>query len=159
MRIRPYKTVENKIEGAVLALFDIDHAKQAEQRVQLASEYAEAVLDATTQPFAMLDSDLRIRSANRAFGRMFDVSVGELDGRHLDQIGDGTWDLSPLRASLGSPDGAPVTIDPLTVRYTPPNAPPRLVSIFGRALPPLDSANSGLLMLGLGDATAPQVTR
>jgi two-component system CheB/CheR fusion protein len=38
LRIRPYKNVENKIDGAVLTLFDVDVPKRSEQRIRLASE-------------------------------------------------------------------------------------------------------------------------
>src|SRR5262249_33544393 len=34
LRIRPYKSVDNKIDGAVLALFDIDVLKRSEDRVR-----------------------------------------------------------------------------------------------------------------------------
>ena len=103
--IRPYKTVDNKIEGAVLALFDIDQVKQSEQRVRLARQYADAILEGTTDPFVMLDGELRIQSANNAFGRMVSAPAAELEGRPLDEVGGGHWDVSALRAALGRFEG------------------------------------------------------
>src|SRR6187200_2186831 len=36
LRIRPYKNVDNKIDGAVLTLFDVDVTKRSELRMRLA---------------------------------------------------------------------------------------------------------------------------
>src|SRR6185436_1189968 len=42
LRIRPYKNVDNQIDGAVLALFDADAPKRSEQRVRAAGEVLRA---------------------------------------------------------------------------------------------------------------------
>ena len=60
LRIRPYQTRENQIDGAVMMAVDIDTLKRAH-------EYAEAIVATVRAPLLVLDADLRVRTANRAF--------------------------------------------------------------------------------------------
>jgi two-component system CheB/CheR fusion protein len=45
MRVRPYRTTENRIEGAVLQLVDVDELKRGVDRVKRARDYAEAIVN------------------------------------------------------------------------------------------------------------------
>ncbi len=73
MRLRPYKTAENKIEGVVLTLIDIDEMKRAMAALEAARNLAQAVLDTTREAFAVLTPDFRIQNANEAFYRLFEI--------------------------------------------------------------------------------------
>jgi two-component system, chemotaxis family, CheB/CheR fusion protein len=83
LRIRPYKNVDNKIDGAVLALFDIDVLKKSEQQAALAHDFADAVLHFTTQPVAVLNASFEIHKANAAFAEIFHLNADDLRGRPL----------------------------------------------------------------------------
>ena len=48
----------------------------------------------------MLDEDLRVVAANRSFYSTFRVRQEDTDGRMLDALGDGQWDITPLRDLL-----------------------------------------------------------
>src|SRR4030095_3954431 len=48
LRIRPYQTLHNVIDGAVLVLVDIDTLKRAR-------EYAESIVDTVRTPLVVLD--------------------------------------------------------------------------------------------------------
>jgi two-component system CheB/CheR fusion protein len=67
LRIRPYRSTDNKIDGAVLALFDIDAPKRHEVSVRSATQLAEAILRASPRPMGLIDSEWRLRSANKPF--------------------------------------------------------------------------------------------
>ena len=54
LRVRPYKTLENKINGAVVALVDIDALKRTEREIEVARDYAEAILRTTRDPLLVL---------------------------------------------------------------------------------------------------------
>jgi two-component system CheB/CheR fusion protein len=100
LRIRPYKGVESRIEGAVLALVDIDAAKRHEIEIQLARRHAEAIVAAVAQPLAVLDRSLRVRSVNSAFEQMLKLSAGEARARLVYELGDGRWDVPGMRHML-----------------------------------------------------------
>ncbi|HXY41405.1 MAG TPA: CheR family methyltransferase, partial [Vicinamibacteria bacterium] len=100
LRIRPYKGTDNRIEGAVMAVVDIDAAKQHEMQLARARRHAEAVVEVVRQPVAMLDGALKVRWLNRTFERLLGVSSDEARGRLVYQLADGGWDVPQLHQLL-----------------------------------------------------------
>jgi two-component system CheB/CheR fusion protein len=107
MRILPYRTLENVIEGAVMTFVDITQQKEIQeqlgeltQAVQAARDYAESIVDTIREPLLVLDAKLRVVSANRAFYEVFQVRPEETDGRLIYDLGDRQWDIPELRELL-----------------------------------------------------------
>jgi two-component system CheB/CheR fusion protein len=90
LRIRPYRTRENKIEGVVVLLVDIDHLKRA----------LDIVLSTAKEPLLTLGADLKVRKANESFYRKFQMKPEETEGRFLYKAGRGQWNTSDLRKLL-----------------------------------------------------------
>ena len=148
LRIRPYKNVDNRIDGAVLALFDIDLLKRSEQSTQRAQEFADGLLEGSSEPVALLESDFRIRKANGAFAAIFAAQPADMPGRALADVGGASWQLPEWRAHAG--------------RFTPGQALPtatvkgpalsgRTLTVNARAVPAPDSLDTTLLMLSVTD--------
>ncbi len=93
LRVRPYRTPENQVDGAVILLVDIDTVRRAR-------EYAESIVAAMREPLLVLDQDLRVQTANPAFYRAFQLTPEETEKRFLHDLGDGQWDLPELRRRL-----------------------------------------------------------
>ena len=100
LRIRPYRTLENKIDGAVVTLVDIDALKTTEREIEAARDYAEAVLRTTRDPFVVLRADLTVDSANDAFYKTFKLEPAEIKGRLIYELGSRQWDIPSLRQML-----------------------------------------------------------
>lgn len=96
LTIRPYRTVENRIDGAVVALVDIDALKRSVEEVQTSRDFSEAVVATVREPLLVLDADLRIRSANTAFYEIFRVTRDETVGRPLRTVSGGQWNIPEL---------------------------------------------------------------
>jgi signal transduction histidine kinase len=62
--------------------------------------YAQAIGDSVRLPLLVLDTALRIRSANRAFYQTFQLSAEETENRLLFELGQSQWDLPGLRKFL-----------------------------------------------------------
>jgi PAS domain S-box-containing protein len=58
------------------------------------------ILDTVREPLLVLDPTFRVTHANRAFLRMFRVTAEDTIGEDLFSLGDGQWDIPPLRALL-----------------------------------------------------------
>lgn len=97
LRIRPYKSVENKIDGALLALFDVDILKRSEQRAMLAEQFAEAVIETTAHAIGVVFPDGRIRQVNAAFGELFGRAPEEVKGKKIGELGGAAWTLEQWR--------------------------------------------------------------
>ncbi len=100
LRVRPYLTLDNKIDGAVLMLVDIDALKRSEQEIAGARVYAEGILRTARGPLVVLTTDLRIHDANAAFYKTFKVSPDETKGRMIYELGNRQWNIPKLRECL-----------------------------------------------------------
>jgi two-component system CheB/CheR fusion protein len=100
LRIRPFVSLDNAVDGAVLALVDIDELKRSNQAATAALAYAEATGDAMLDAYLVLGSDLRVRTANEAFYRVFQVDPAETEGKLVYELGHGQWGIDTLRMLL-----------------------------------------------------------
>jgi two-component system CheB/CheR fusion protein len=100
LRARPYLSLDNKIDGVVLVLVDIDALKRTEQAITEARRHAEAVIRTVADPLLVLTSELRVHSANEAFYKTFQLSAAETEGRLIFELDQGSWDIPRLRSLL-----------------------------------------------------------
>jgi two-component system, chemotaxis family, CheB/CheR fusion protein len=95
--VRPYKTWDNRIEGAVISLQDVDSLKRSLDQTR---EYADTIVESAREPILVLDSKLQVTAANPAFYRIFDVSREETEKRLIYELGNGQWNIPRLRELL-----------------------------------------------------------
>lgn len=100
MRIMPYRTSENVIDGVVITFSDITTQKQTERANHAAQRYAESIVETVREALVVLDEELRVISANRAFYRMFQLSPQGATNRRLYELNDGQWNLPRLNHLL-----------------------------------------------------------
>ncbi len=106
MRAQPYRTVDNVIEGAVLTFADVTEQRQLQARLDElanaaaeAGEFAQSVLDTMREPQLVLDGDLEVVTANKAFLAAFQLPPDDIVGHPLSELYDGAW-LVPELADL-----------------------------------------------------------
>ncbi len=87
MRIMPYRTADNRIDGAVLTFSRIGDQKRAQETLKSSTRDAEralelvrAAFDMNDDPMAVLDAGGRIVVANTAFSRLTGVSQDDVGG-------------------------------------------------------------------------------
>jgi two-component system, chemotaxis family, CheB/CheR fusion protein len=100
LRIRPYRTTENRIDGVVLVLIDIDAPTRSAAIVEAARNYAEAIVETVQIPLLVLEADLCINTANRSFCDTFQVSQLETAHAKIFELGNGQWNIPGLRSIL-----------------------------------------------------------
>ncbi|MBP1696641.1 MAG: ATPase [Deltaproteobacteria bacterium] len=97
MRIRPYRTVENRIEGAVLTWVDINALKRSLEQVKESRDYAEAIVETVREPLIVLDENFHVKTANRSFYETFQASPGETEGHLIYELGNNQWNIPGLK--------------------------------------------------------------
>jgi PAS domain S-box-containing protein len=97
LHVRPYITQDNKVDGAVLVLMDINAIKDSERAVVDARDFAEAIIRTARDPLLILDGSLRVERANEAFYSTFKVSREDSLGRTIFELDHGHWDIPRLR--------------------------------------------------------------
>ncbi len=100
LRVRPYLTLDNRVEGAVLVLVEVNELKRNEQAVAAERDYAEAIISTTRDPLIVLNSDLRVYTASEAFYRTFKLQPTEVEGRLIYELGNRQWNIPELRQLL-----------------------------------------------------------
>jgi two-component system CheB/CheR fusion protein len=100
LRIRPYKTTDNKIDGAVIALVDINEMKGALAENKEALSLADAIINTVREPLVVLDESLAVLQVNNSFLSTFKVAAGETLHRRIYDLGNGQWDIPKLRQLL-----------------------------------------------------------
>jgi two-component system CheB/CheR fusion protein len=99
-RLFPYRTKDNRIAGIVLTFTDISERKRAADAVNEERLYAQAIVETIRQPLLVLDADLRVQTANRAFYNLFQVQRETTENKMVYELGNGQWDIPPLRTLL-----------------------------------------------------------
>ncbi|MGB7584147.1 MAG: PAS domain-containing protein, partial [Terriglobales bacterium] len=97
MRVRPYKTWDSKIDGAVISFQDIDAMKRSLDRMH---EHADALIETAREAILVLDGKLQVITANLAFYRNFEVAREETQNRPVYDLGNGQWNIPRLRELL-----------------------------------------------------------
>ena len=100
LRLRPYLTHDNKVDGAVLVLVDINDLKRTMLEIAAARDYAQTIVRTVPDPLVILNADLRVDTASDAFYRTFRVSMAETEGKRIYDLGNGQWDIPRLRQLL-----------------------------------------------------------
>jgi two-component system CheB/CheR fusion protein len=100
LRILPYRTSKNTIDGLVLTFMDITKMKKAEQIVEAARGFASSIVETVREPLLVLDDQLRVVSANQSFYRIFQVTPREVEQQLLYHLCNGAWNIPNLRHLL-----------------------------------------------------------
>ena len=152
LRLHPYRTSENKIDGAVIVLLDIDEAKTAQVRLKESSDYTRAIVQTVREPLLILDGDLRVKSANQAFYEMFNVTPVETETHFIYDLGQGHWDIPPLRALLEDILPHNVAFEDFEVEHEFPGIGRRVMLLNAHRLRHHDGATR-LILLAFQDVT------
>ena len=114
MRILPYRTIENMIDGVVITFVDITEHREmqeklqqeiverekSEQKIKMTLSYAENIVNTVREPLLVLDGDMHVVSVNQSFYRMFGVTPEETEGNLLYDLGNRQWDIPRLHQLL-----------------------------------------------------------
>jgi two-component system CheB/CheR fusion protein len=90
--------MDNKIDGAVVILVDIDVLKRTAHLVQESRNYAQAIVETMREALLVLDSSFQVITANRAFYQTFQVSPEQVEQRLIFDLGNQQWDIPQLRS-------------------------------------------------------------
>lgn len=99
-RVLPYRTQDNRIAGVVITFVDITDRKRATDAINEARVYSETIVRTVQHPLLVLDSSLRVQTANKAFRDLFAIFEQEPIGRLIFELGSGEWKDPPLRGLL-----------------------------------------------------------
>jgi PAS domain S-box-containing protein len=152
LRIRPYRTTENKIDGAVIKLLDIDPLKRSLQEAEEARDFAEAIVGTVREPLMVLNQKLRVQAANQAFCRGFHVTREEVKGKFIYDLGDKQWNIPSLRTLLEDVLPKNTHLTDFEVDHKFPKIGRRIMLLNARRLQ-RDGGDTQMILLAIEDVT------
>jgi len=93
LRLRPYRNLENQIDGVIVMLVDVNALKRAHT-------ITESIVATVREPLLVLGENLIVRSASRSFYYTFRTTPTETEGELLYELGHRHWDIPELRRLL-----------------------------------------------------------
>lgn len=100
VRIQSYRNLDNVVDGIVLTFADISPRVAAETATREALVMAESIVDTLREPFIILNGDLQVVSASRAYYRIFRATPETTVGCSIYELGNRQWDIPYLRELL-----------------------------------------------------------
>jgi two-component system CheB/CheR fusion protein len=155
MRILPYRTANNVIDGLIITVTDIQRLKEAQRHMADGRVLFEDILTSLPIPLVLLDQSLQIVAASVEFARRFGTTEPNLIGKQLSELGSGwrhpevTTRLETLtrgepcppfrlHGNLGAPLPVDVIVHPRRLRASHPG--PRYLFVMQEAASVLPAA-------------------
>jgi two-component system CheB/CheR fusion protein len=146
LRGRPYKDVDNRMDGVVLALFDVSSALETSRKI------GEAIIARVNDPILLLDGDRRVRRANRAFCETFRVTPSDTEGRLVFDLGQGQWNIPALRDLLQNVLPERQNFDGFVVEHDFPTIGKKKIILSGERIES-EHTGIGVILLVMRDVT------
>ncbi|HEY6376327.1 MAG TPA: PAS domain S-box protein, partial [Edaphobacter sp.] len=146
LSILPYRTQDNKIDGVVLALQDIDAVKRSQR-------YLQTIIENIPTPLLVLDADLRVRFANETFCATFQVAREETVGQLLYLLGNEQWKVSALTELLEKVLPEHKLVQNFSVTHEFPRIGRKAMLVSARRIEDIVGHRAPLILLTIEDVT------
>ena len=146
MRILPYRTIDNVINGVVITFSDITDMKRYEQSLTESREYAEAIIETIREPLVVLDDSMHVITANKSFYNMFSVTPRGTEGQLLFDLGNHQWDIPELKKLLENVLPKSKVFNGFKVEHDFPNIGRRRMLLNARKI---ETRGKGLILLAI----------
>ncbi len=153
MRILPYRTSRNTIDGLVLTFLDITKIKEAERAIEAVRGVAASIVETVREPLLVLDDQLRVVSVNQSFYRTFQVTPREVEQQQLYHLCDGAWNIPELRSILEEVLPKCTSFQDFVVDKTFPRIGRKVLALNGRRLEE-DVSQPGRILLAMEEVKA-----
>ena len=138
-------------ELVLLAMEDVTERRRSQSLLDQIETYAQDVVDTVREPLLILDSSLRVHSANRAFYQTFHVTSEETETQLIYELGNGQWDIPDLRTLLEDIVPMSSVFNDFELEHDFPAIGRRVMLLNARKLRP--GSHSELLVLAMEDVT------
>jgi PAS domain S-box-containing protein len=150
VRIAPYAGTDPQTLAAVLTFTNVTAFRASIDQAIYEREYTKAILNTVIDPLVVLDANLRVQSANRAFYAMFRVSRDETQGISIRKLGNTEWEMSGAWKSIERILSDHTDFQPVEIEREFPEIGSRTLVLDARRLTRDDSP---LILLSLRDIT------
>ena len=113
------ETSKEEIESTNEELLTINQELQVRNdQLSEANEFSEVIFATIREATIVLDEDLRVKSANKTFYKLFGVEEGQTEGRLIYELGNRQWDIPKLRSLLTDVVRHNIQVDSFEMTHT-----------------------------------------
>jgi two-component system, OmpR family, phosphate regulon sensor histidine kinase PhoR len=138
--------------GFTKVMRDLTERKKAEEALINAKAFFKDIVDTVREPLIVLNKDLTINTANRAFYEVFKVKKDKVKGISIYDIDTGKWDIEKLKHVLEKEMPEKNVFDGLEIEYHSPQTGKRLMMINVRTLYSISNRRE-MILLAVEDIT------
>ncbi|HTE43390.1 MAG TPA: ATP-binding protein [Steroidobacteraceae bacterium] len=149
VNVAPCKASNHQISGAVITCTNVTAFRASVEQALYEREYTKAILNTVSIGLVVLDSDLRVQTANRAFYELFDVSRETATGTSFLDPGH-DWKGLSLRVALEAAVTSNTAFETFEIQRDLPNLGCRVFQVDARKL---SREESHSLLLAVQDIT------
>ncbi|UFH54178.1 CheR family methyltransferase [Spirosoma sp. KNUC1025] len=127
------ETSKEEIESTNEELLTINQELQVRNdQLSEAYQFAEDIFGTIREATLVLDTDLRVKSANQAFYRLFQLSDESTERRLIYELGNRQWDIPELRLMLTDIITSDAQFQGFELKYSSPEAGEKVLSLNAR---------------------------
>ena len=151
--VTPYKTLDHKIQGAVISFVDIDVRRRATQLTQDTADYLGNLLASVAQPLAVIDQNMWLIWANGDFLSLFNIANSKFRTTNLAVVLGGRLLTANLRKQLQTTITSAVPFRQCSIKIESiDGATPYALEVSGNVIPGL--LNTPILLLSCNKKSA-----
>ena len=152
VRIMPYRTLDNLIDGVVMTFSSVTALKAIENKVRIAKEYAENIVNTVREPLIVMNSHFIVISASRSFYETFGETPEGTIGQVLYRLGNWQWDIPRLHDLLEVVLPKDVGFENVEIEHDFPNIGTKTMRLYARRIISAEGTEQ-LILMGIEDVT------
>jgi two-component system CheB/CheR fusion protein len=130
-----------------------DELMDRQEQLIMARMYSEAIVETVREPLIVLDSEMRVKSANVSFYRFFRTTEHDTEGRLIFDLNSGQWNTKEFRDGLYAVLHKTGKIEDFEITAFSPETGERTMLVSARLIKN-DNVQEQLVLLALEDITA-----
>jgi two-component system CheB/CheR fusion protein len=152
MRLRPYRTEDDRIDGLVIVLFEIDTLKRSLQEVVRSRNFSRTIVEAVHEPLLVLGGDRRVMMANGSFLKTFHMSRAAIENRLVHELEPGGFRSAAFKSLLEETMAGRVRMD-FEIEFEVGGSRPTIMAIDARQFDPQEDDGGKIILLTMKDIT------
>lgn len=122
----------DKFSSPSILGIDINHFKHTLDLFKYSLDYAEAIVNTVREPLVILNKDLQVITANKAFYQTFNLLPEKLENRPFYELGEGELNVPKFKKLLHRVLNKGTSFDNFEIEYHVPNLGKRILMLNAR---------------------------
>ena len=144
---------KSEVMHILSSVVDGTAGEQLKKEIQGALEYAENIVETVREPLVVLNSDLKILTANHSFYATFKVTPEDTIGNFIYDVGNRQWDIPKLRMLVEEILPLETVINDYEVEHDFPGIGHKIILLNARQIF-REKIGSHIILLAMEDITA-----